>query len=170
MYVISIVGAGILGYLFSFTGFAQGAAFGSGPAANAILMVFYLLFRDTPIYVFPLPIPIPTKYVVIFTAAIETVYSCSRVRFSMRCFCSDWSWVSRGTGYSGIAKALWALWKTAFLAYATPTIAGSAAAQGKSSKSTCVNTIKIDISTSMAITATRTLKTRKTMMNPGRRG
>ena len=26
---------------------------GSGPAANAILMVFYLLFRDTPIFIFP---------------------------------------------------------------------------------------------------------------------
>jgi membrane associated rhomboid family serine protease len=74
MYLISVVGAGILGYVLSFTGFAQGAAMGSGPAANAILMVFFLLFRDTPIFVFPVPIPIPTKYVVIFTGAIEGVY------------------------------------------------------------------------------------------------
>ncbi len=75
MYLIAIVGAGILGYLMSLTGyFAQGMALGSGPAANAILMVFYLLFRDTPIFIFPLPIPIPTKYVVIFTAAVEGAY------------------------------------------------------------------------------------------------
>jgi membrane associated rhomboid family serine protease len=75
MYLIAIVGSGILGYLMSLTGyFAQGMALGSGPAANAILMVFYLLFRDTPIFIFPLPIPIPTKYVVIFTAAVEGAY------------------------------------------------------------------------------------------------
>lgn len=74
MYLVSIVGAGVIGYLLSFTGIAQGAAIGSGPAANAILMVFYLLFRDTPIFVFPIPIPIPTKYVVIFTAAVEGAY------------------------------------------------------------------------------------------------
>ena len=75
LYLISIVGAGILGYLLSLTGyFAQGMVLGSGAAANAILMVFYLLFRDTPIFIFPIPIPIPTKYVVIFTAAVEGAY------------------------------------------------------------------------------------------------
>ena len=74
LYLIAIVGSGVLAYLFSLTGLVQGAVLGSGTAANAILMVFYLLFRDTPIFIFPLPIPIPTKYVVIFTAAVEGAY------------------------------------------------------------------------------------------------
>jgi membrane associated rhomboid family serine protease len=74
MYLIAIIGSGILAYLFSLAGLVQGAVLGSGTAANAILMVFYLLFRDTPIFIFPLPIPIPTKYVVIFTAAVEGAY------------------------------------------------------------------------------------------------
>ena len=74
MYLIAIIGSGILAYLLSLTGIVQGAVLGSGTAANAILMVFYLLFRDTPIFIFPLPIPIPTKYVVMFTAAVEGAY------------------------------------------------------------------------------------------------
>ena len=37
-------------------------------------MVFYLLYREAPIMLFPLPIQIPVKYIVIFIAAIETAY------------------------------------------------------------------------------------------------
>jgi len=53
---------------------AQGAAMGSGAAANAILMVFYLFNRGAPIMLFPIPIQIPVKWIVLFTAAIETAY------------------------------------------------------------------------------------------------
>jgi hypothetical protein len=53
---------------------AQGSALGSGAAANAILMVFYLFNRGAPIMLFPIPIQIPVKWIVLFTAAIETAY------------------------------------------------------------------------------------------------
>jgi membrane associated rhomboid family serine protease len=75
MFLIALVGAGVLGFLFSFSKvMAQGPAWGSGPAANAILMVFFLLYRDAPIMLFPIPIPIPVKWIVIFTAAVEGAY------------------------------------------------------------------------------------------------
>jgi membrane associated rhomboid family serine protease len=53
---------------------AQGPALGSGAAANAILMVFYLFNRGAPIMLFPIPIRIPVKWIVLGTAAIETAY------------------------------------------------------------------------------------------------
>jgi len=75
LYVFSLVGAGLAGFLLSLTGvFAQGPAMGSGPAANAILMVFYLLYRDARVMPMFIPIPIPIKYIVIFTAAVEGAY------------------------------------------------------------------------------------------------
>ncbi len=75
LYLFSAIGAGVLGFLLSLTGVvAQGAAFTSGVAANALLMVFYLLYRNAPIVLIPIPIPIPVKYIVIFTAAIEAAY------------------------------------------------------------------------------------------------
>jgi membrane associated rhomboid family serine protease len=67
--------AGIVGFALSFTGvIAQGAAMGSGVAANAILMVFYLFNRNAPLMLFPLPIQIPVKWIVLGVAAIETAY------------------------------------------------------------------------------------------------
>ncbi len=42
--------------------------------ANAVLMVFYLLHRDAPIMLMFIPIPIPVKYIVIVTAAVEAAY------------------------------------------------------------------------------------------------
>ena len=75
LYFTSLIGAGILGFAFSLTGVVGGGtAFGAGAAADAILMVFYLLFREAPIMLFPLPIPIPVKWIVIFTAVIEGAY------------------------------------------------------------------------------------------------
>ena len=53
---------------------AHGEAMGSGAAANAILMVFYLFNRGAPIMLFPIPIQIPVKWIVLFTAAIEVAY------------------------------------------------------------------------------------------------
>jgi hypothetical protein len=38
------------------------------------LMVFFLLNRDAPIMLLFIPIPIPVKYIVIFTAAVEAGY------------------------------------------------------------------------------------------------
>src|SRR5215469_8372460 len=77
----SSVLAGIAGVGLSFLGsglhlatFAQGAASGCGAAANAILMVFYLFNRGAPLMLFPIPIQIPAKWIVLFTAAIETAY------------------------------------------------------------------------------------------------
>jgi membrane associated rhomboid family serine protease len=75
MFFTALIGAGVLGFLLSLTRVvAQGAAFGSGPAANAILMVFYLLYREARISPLFIPIPIPIKYIVIFTAAVEGAY------------------------------------------------------------------------------------------------
>lgn len=71
----SIVLSAIAGFLLSLTGVvAQGVAMGSGAAANAILMVFYLFNRGAPIMLFPVPIQIPVKWIVLFTAAIEAAY------------------------------------------------------------------------------------------------
>jgi membrane associated rhomboid family serine protease len=71
----SAILSGVAGYALSLThAVAQGAAFGSGAAANAILMLFYLFNRNAPIMLFPIPIQIPVKWIVLFTAAIEIAY------------------------------------------------------------------------------------------------
>lgn len=71
----SVVISALAGFVLSLTGvIAQGPAMGSGAAANAILMVFYLFNRDAPIMLFPIPIRIPVKWIVLFVAAIETAY------------------------------------------------------------------------------------------------
>ena len=71
----SIVLSGVAGFLLSLTHvIAQGQAIGSGAAANAILMVFYLQNRGAPIMLFPIPIQIPVKWIVLGVAAIETAY------------------------------------------------------------------------------------------------
>lgn len=71
----SIVVSAVAGFALSLTGVvAQGSALSSGAAANAILMVFYLQNRDAPIMLFPIPIQIPVKWIVLATAAIETAY------------------------------------------------------------------------------------------------
>src|SRR5215813_3827017 len=73
LYFSSLIMAGVAGFLLSFTQvIAQGSTAGAGAAANALLMVFYLLYREAPIMLFPLPIQIPVKYIVIFIAALET--------------------------------------------------------------------------------------------------
>lgn len=69
------IGSAVLGVLLSLTGnVAQGPAFGSGPATNAIFMAFFLFYRDAPVMPLFIPIPIQVKYLVIFTAAIEAAY------------------------------------------------------------------------------------------------
>src|SRR3954465_9112625 len=74
-YVLSLVLAGALGTLFAITGaVGQGAAYGAGPASNAILMGFYLLNRNQSLTIFPFPIQIPAKYLVIGIAVLETAY------------------------------------------------------------------------------------------------
>src|ERR1700680_2919666 len=71
----SIILSGLAGFALSLTGVvAQGSALGSGAVASAILMVFYLFNRGAPIMLFPIPIRIPVKWIVVFTAAIETAY------------------------------------------------------------------------------------------------
>ena len=71
----SIVCSALIGFALSFAPvIAKGPAYGSGAAANAILMVFYLYNRDAPIMLFPIPIQIPVKWIVIGIAAIETAY------------------------------------------------------------------------------------------------
>ena len=64
-FVLSLLPGGVIG---------RGEAMGSGAAANAILMVFYLFNRGAPIMLFPIPIQIPVKWIVLFTAAIEVAY------------------------------------------------------------------------------------------------
>jgi membrane associated rhomboid family serine protease len=74
MFLIALIGAGVVGFALSLVGIVHGGAYGSGPAANAILMLFYLFYRGAPIMLFPIPIPIPVRYIVIFTAAVEGAY------------------------------------------------------------------------------------------------
>lgn len=76
LYITSLIGAALLACLLSWIGFGSGAVpvLGAGAAVNAILMVFFLLNRDAPIMLLFLPIPIPVKYIVIFTAGVEAVY------------------------------------------------------------------------------------------------
>jgi membrane associated rhomboid family serine protease len=70
-----LIVAGVAGFVLSLTGkIAQGPAVGSGAAADAILMVFYLLNRNAPIMLFPIPIQIPVKWIVVGIAALETAY------------------------------------------------------------------------------------------------
>src|SRR5262249_39145619 len=60
LYLVSSIGAGVMGFLLSLTGvIAQGPAMGAGAAANALLMVFYLLYRDAHVMPMFIPIPIP---------------------------------------------------------------------------------------------------------------
>lgn len=71
----AIVLSAVAGFILSLSKFiAQGPAMGSGAAANAILMVFYLFNRGAPIMLFPIPIQIPVKWIVLFSAAIEVAY------------------------------------------------------------------------------------------------
>jgi len=75
LFFTSITLSGIAGFALSLTGVvAHGTALGSGAAANAILMVFYLFNRDAPLMLFPIPIQIPVKWIVLGFAAIETAY------------------------------------------------------------------------------------------------
>lgn len=71
----SVILSALAGFALSLTGvIARGTAMGSGAAANAILMAFYLFNRGVPIMLFPIPIQIPVKWIVMFTAAIEVAY------------------------------------------------------------------------------------------------
>jgi membrane associated rhomboid family serine protease len=75
LYITSLVGAGVVGFLLSFTGhIAHGSTLGAGAAANAVLMVFYLFHREASIYLFPFPFQVPVKWIVLIIAAIEAAY------------------------------------------------------------------------------------------------
>ena len=75
LFLTSLIGAGVLGFLLSLTGhIAGGGALGAGPANNAILMAFYLFYRGASIYLFPFPFQIPVKWVVIVIGVIEAAY------------------------------------------------------------------------------------------------
>ena len=71
----SVALSAVAGFILSLTHvIAQGPAIGSGAAANAILMVFYLFHRGAPIMLFPIPLQIEVKWIVLLVAAIETAY------------------------------------------------------------------------------------------------
>ncbi|MGA9542623.1 MAG: rhomboid family intramembrane serine protease [Candidatus Sulfotelmatobacter sp.] len=75
LFFSSVALSGIAGFALSLTGvIARGPAWGSAAAANAILMVFYLFNRDAPLMLFPLPIQIPVKWIVLGIAGLETAY------------------------------------------------------------------------------------------------
>ncbi|HLW54826.1 MAG TPA: rhomboid family intramembrane serine protease [Candidatus Angelobacter sp.] len=74
LYFTSLIGSGLLGCVLAWTLHLPGGSLGAGAAVNAILMVFFLLNRDAPIMLLFIPIPIPVKYIVIFTAAVEGAY------------------------------------------------------------------------------------------------
>ena len=75
LYLVSSILAGLAGVLLSLTGrMGAGPALGAGCAANAILMVFYLMNRGTSIMLFPLPFQIPVLWVVVGIGGIEAAY------------------------------------------------------------------------------------------------
>lgn len=75
LYIGSSVLAGLAGFLLSLTGHVgQGTVRGAGAAVNAVLMVFYLLYRGTHIMMFPFPFRIPVGWVVVGVAVLETSY------------------------------------------------------------------------------------------------
>jgi len=75
LYIISSVLAGGVAVLLAMTGLiGAGAAFGAGCAADAILMVFYLMNRGASIMLFPLPFQIPVLWVVVGIGGIEAGY------------------------------------------------------------------------------------------------
>ncbi|SRR6266851_3991175 len=75
LYVFSSALAGVVGFLLSLTGqIGAGPALGAGVAANALLMVFYMLNRGTSIMMFPLPFQIPVLWVLLGIGAIEAGY------------------------------------------------------------------------------------------------
>ncbi|MFZ0950726.1 MAG: rhomboid family intramembrane serine protease [Candidatus Sulfotelmatobacter sp.] len=75
LFFSSVALSGVAGFALSLTGvIARGPAWGSAAAANAILMVFYLFNRDAPLMLFPLPIQIPVKWIVLGIAGLETAY------------------------------------------------------------------------------------------------
>lgn len=75
LYLSSVACAALLGFGLSFiTPLGTGGALGAGAAANAMLMVFFLLNRDAPIMLMFIPIQIPVKYIVILIAAIQGAY------------------------------------------------------------------------------------------------
>jgi membrane associated rhomboid family serine protease len=75
LYLVSSILAGLAGVLLSLTGkMGGGPALGAGCAANAILMVFYLMNRGTSIMLFPLPFQIPVLWVVVGIGGIEAAY------------------------------------------------------------------------------------------------
>ena len=78
----------VAGFALSLTGvIAQGAAFGCGAAVNAILMVFYLFNRSAPIMLFPIPIQIPVKWIVLFTGGLRRRIYCSTISICLILFC-----------------------------------------------------------------------------------
>lgn len=75
LYLSASVLAGLAGVLLALTGrVGSGTAIGAGAAANGVLMVFYLLYRGSSIYLFPLPFQIPVQWVVIIIGGVETAY------------------------------------------------------------------------------------------------
>lgn len=75
LFFTTTIVSGAAGYALSLTHvIAQGGAYGCGAAVNAILMIFYLQNRNAPLMLFPLPIQISAKWIVIGTAAIEGAY------------------------------------------------------------------------------------------------
>lgn len=75
LYIFSSILAGVAGFLLSLSGhIGAGTALGAGVAANALLMVFYMLNRGTSIMMFPLPFQIPVLWVLLGIGAIEAGY------------------------------------------------------------------------------------------------
>jgi membrane associated rhomboid family serine protease len=74
LYLVSSIIAGGVGVLVAMSGRTPGPAYGAGCAADAILMVFYMMNRGTSIMLFPLPFQIPVLWVVVGIGGIEGAY------------------------------------------------------------------------------------------------
>lgn len=75
LYLTSSILAGAAGVLLSLSGrIGSGSALGAGAAANALLMVFYLMNRGASIMLFPLPFQLPVLWVVVAIGGIEAGY------------------------------------------------------------------------------------------------
>ncbi len=164
LFFSSIAVSGIAGFVLSLTGvIARGPAWGSAAAANAILMVFYLFNRDAPLMLFPLPIQIPVKWIVLGIAGLETAYLLLNHFALFYCV----SLLGLGAGYvwhaAFFSRGFRCVSRSVSTRRATSITAGGGGGRRESLKSTCASTTVTFISTSTAITFRRmTIRTRAT--------
>ncbi len=79
LYVLAALGGAILSLLMvPFAGDA--AVIGASAAVYGVMMAFVLEWPDAPVMIFPLPVPVKAKWLVIFVAGMSLVWGLLQVR------------------------------------------------------------------------------------------